>query len=256
MLKPVLAAVLLAATSIAAAPAPKTGYLSPETAPDTLRILPEAPTAGTSRYEADRTVYLQTRSLKDSPRWALAQADIDQAALLHDMACAVGVELTPANAPRLVSLIKTIASDVSRAVARPKDFYGRKRPFLIDEGPICDARTPQLEASPDYPSGHSTWGWTVGLILAELAPDRATDILVRARAYGESRIVCGVHNLSAIEAGRTNASALVAALHGSPAFRADLDVARLEVAQARKAGPAPDPAACAAERQLTEKSPY
>ena len=48
-----------------------------------------------------------------------------------------------------------------------------------------------------------------------------TQILVRARAYGESRIVCGVHNLSAVEAGRTNASALVAALHGSPQFRSN-----------------------------------
>jgi acid phosphatase (class A) len=250
------AAALLAALCIGAGPAPKsTGYLG-EAGPDTLRILPEAPVAGTSRYEADRTVFLQTRSLKDGPRWRLAQADIDQGAILKDMACAVGVELTPANAPRLATLIQRMRPDVGRAVSRPKDFYGRKRPFLIDEGPICDARTQSLEASPDYPSGHTTWGWTVGLILAELAPDRAADILVRARAYGESRIVCGVHNLSAVEAGRTDASALVAALHGSRDFRADLDAARREVAAARKAGPAPDPAACAALAQLIEKSPY
>jgi acid phosphatase (class A) len=141
-------------------------------------------------------------------------------------------------------------------VNQPKNFYGRKRPFLIDEGPICDTRTAALEASPDYPSGHTTWGWTVGLVLAELAPDRASDILVRARAYGESRIVCGVHNLSAVDAGRTNASIVVAALHGSPEFRADLEAARREVAEARKAGPAPEAAACKVEQQLTEKSPY
>jgi acid phosphatase (class A) len=33
----------------------------------------------------------------------------------------------------------------------------------------------------------------MGLILAELAPERATPILNRGRAYGESRVVCGVH---------------------------------------------------------------
>jgi acid phosphatase (class A) len=257
MPKPALAAAVLAVLAVGGPEGPKPpGYLADSAAPDTLRILPPAPVAGTSRYQADRTVFLQTRTMKDSPRWNLAYADIDQGAILKDMACAVDVELTPANAPRLSALLKRIAPDVGRAVTRPKDFYGRKRPFLIDAGPICDARTPGLAASPDYPSGHSTWGWTVGLILAELAPDRATDILVRARAYGESRIICGVHNLSAVEAGRTNASALVAALHGSPEFRADLDGARREVAAARKAGPAPAPAACAAEAELVEKSPY
>ena len=257
MLKPALAAVVLALSTMGAAEAPKpVGYLTDATAPDTLRILPEAPVAGTSRYEADRTVYLQTRAMKDGPRWALAQRDVDQRAVLHDMACAVGAELTASNAPRLTAMVSRLGVDASRVTGRPKDFYGRKRPFLIDQGPICDTATPQLAASPDYPSGHSTWGWTVGLVLAELAPDRTTDILVRARAYGESRIVCGVHNLSAVEAGRTNASALVAALHGEPQFRADLDAARREVAAARKAGPAPDPAACAAEAQLVEKSPY
>jgi acid phosphatase (class A) len=48
----------------------------------------------------------------------------------------------------------------------------------------------------------------------------------------------------------------VAALHGSAEFRADMDAARKEVAGARKAGPAPDAAACAAEAALVEKSPY
>jgi acid phosphatase (class A) len=256
MLKPVLAAAAYALLAAAAPAAPHAGYLAPDAAPDTIRILPPAPAAGSSRDEADRAVYRQTRAMKDSPRWAAAHADIDQKAILQDMACAVGADLTPAAAPRLNALLQRLGPDVSRAVNRPKDHYGRKRPYLADDGPICDARTDALAASPDYPSGHATWGWTVGLILAELAPDRATDILVRARAYGESRIVCGVHTLSAVEAGRTNASALVATLHGSPDFRADLEAARREVAAARRAGPAPGAAACAAQAQLVEPSPY
>jgi acid phosphatase (class A) len=92
--------------------------------------------------------------------------------------------------------------------------------------------------------------------MAELAPDRSTEILVRAKAFGESRLVCGVHNLSAVEAGRMNASIVVAALHGSPEFRRDMEAVRQEVAAARKAGPAPDPATCAKEAELTAKSPY
>ena len=45
-----------------------------------------------------------------------------------------------------------------------------------------------------------------------------------------------------------NGSIVVAALHGQEAFRGkDLEVVRKEVAMARRAGPAPDPAACAKE---------
>src|SRR5437764_205419 len=99
MLKPALPALLLAAVSLGAAPAaqPGGGYLSAQAAPDTLRILPPAPAPGSSRDQADRTIYRQTRAMKDGPRWALAHADIDQGAMLKDMACAVGVELTREN---------------------------------------------------------------------------------------------------------------------------------------------------------------
>jgi acid phosphatase (class A) len=232
------------------------GYLTAQTAPDTYRILPPAPVPGTTRYEADRTVFLQTRSLQGSPRWALAQNDINQSLILKDLACSVGVELTRENAPKTTALVFKMGVDIKHAVDTPKDIYKRKRPYLIDEGPICDVKSDSLARSPDYPSGHNTWGWGIGLVMAELVPDRASDILTRARAFGESRLVCGVHNLSAVEAGRLNASIVVAALHGDAQFRRDLDAARSEIAAARKAGPAPDAAACAQEAALISKSPY
>jgi acid phosphatase (class A) len=230
----------------ATAPA-RFGYLAPD-AVDTYAILPPAPVAGSPRYEADRQAFRETRKLEGSDRWKLAQNDDSSAGLLKDLSCAVGVNLTAENAPATIAMIRKVGIDSSRVTNLPKNRFKRQRPFLIDEGPICIPRP----GSWDYPSGHNTYSWAVGLILAELAPDRATPILVRARAFGESRLVCGVHNLSAVEAGRTNGSILVAALHGEEAFRRDLEVARQEVAAARKAGPAPDPAACEAEAKLLD----
>lgn len=175
---------------------------------------------------------------------------------MKDMSCAIGMELTPDKAPKLTKVLMTMRFDVRRAVNNPKDIYKRQRPYLIDEGPICVEKTDGLAASPDYPSGHTTWGWSVGLVLAELIPDRSTQILTRARSFGESRLFCGVHNMSAVESGRTNGSAVVAGLHGSAQFRADMDAARQELAALRKSAKAPDPAACAAEAELIAKSPY
>ncbi|MGA0604192.1 acid phosphatase [Caulobacter sp. KR2-114] len=249
---------LFVAAGAGIAEAPPAPYLTGAAAPDTVRILPPAPKVDSARGVADRAVFRATRALKGSPRWTLAQSDANEAvpAMLSDFSCAAGASLTPGNAPKLAAMLARVRKDTVAAVNGPKDLYRRQRPFLIDRGDICIERTLALAASPDYPSGHTTWGWTVGLILAELAPDRAGPILSRARAFGESRVVCGVHNASAIEAGRTNGAALVAALHGDGAFRADLDAARTEMAAARAAGPIPDAGACKAEAALTDRSPW
>ena len=123
----------------------------------------------------------------------------------------------------------------------------RARPFTIDDGPVCEPI--EHLNSYDYPSGHSTVGWTVGLILAELAPDRATDILVRSRGYAANRVICGAHNQSAIEAGKTVAVAIIAVLHSSPEFRNDMAEAGAELAALRKRTGA-DPEICKTERGI------
>jgi hypothetical protein len=50
-----------------------------------------------------------------------------------------------------------------------------------------------LRKDGSYPSGHSSIGWGWALILTELAPDRAEEILARGRAFGGSRNVCNAH---------------------------------------------------------------
>ena len=232
-------------------------YLGQAGLPDTLKILPPAPQPGDIRDQADRRMFLDSRKLAGTPRFALALNDDNLApqALMKDLSCALGVELTAKTAPKFVSMIPRIGRDASVATNIPKDYWKRPRPFTVDKGPICIDPEGPIKGTLDYPSGHNTYSWAIGLVLAELAPDRATEILTRARAYGESRMVCGVHNMSAVETGRTNGSIVVAALHSSPEFRADLETARAEIAAARKAGPAPDPAACAKEAALLA-SPY
>jgi len=239
------------------APAPTVPqpYLAPEDL-DTYKVLPPAPIAGTSRYEEDRTLFLQTRKLQGTPRWDMAKGDDYSFGLIKGMACALGAELTPQNAPKTYALLSRVGRDTSRNTNRPKDIYKRQRPYLIDEGPICVEKSEDLARSPDYPSGHNTFGWAVGLLLAEVAPDRATPIMARARAFGESRLVCGVHNVNSVYMGWANGSMVVAALHGKEAFRKDLEAVRQEVAAVRKTAPAPDPAKCAAEAELVAQTLY
>ena len=221
--------------------------LDPALRPQSVRILAPAPTPGTARHAADREVFRQTRALRDGPRWKRAIDDValDVPAMLENFSCAVGTRLGPVKTPMLAGLLTRVSADAERAIEPAKAANRRVRPFVLDEGAICQPRE-KLD-SYDYPSGHATWGWTIGLLLAELAPDRASDILVRARTYAESRVICGAHNLSAIDAGATNAASLVATLHGSQWFRDALEAARGEVAAVRAVDALdPDRTDCAA----------
>jgi len=230
------------------------GYLTAATTPDAYATIPPAPQAGEPRNDADWKIFRDTRALEGSERWKLAQNDnaLTSADLLKDFSCSVGATLTRENAPTLATLISRVTVDAGSAANRAKDIYKRTRPFLNNPGNICIDRNGGIANSYDYPSGHSSLGWAVGLVLAQIAPDRTTGVLARARAYGESRIVCGVHNWSAVEAGRTNASGVYAALQGNAEFKADLEKARAEVEAAARSGPRPDAAACSKEVELSK----
>ncbi len=223
---------------------PSNAYLSPEATPDGLRVLPPPPRPGGPVARADRALFAATRALAGSPRWKIAQADVVTEAFDH-FACALGAQLTPATAPALARLLDRAGT--AGVVDPAKRAYQVRRPYLGTHAPICQPRTAALAANGDYPSGHAAGGWMEALILAELAPDRATQILARGRAFGESRMICGAHSLSAVQAGWLAGAAATAALHADAAFRADLDAARAELAHVRMTAPAPDAGICRAE---------
>ena len=87
-----------------------------------------------------------------------------------------------------------------------------------------------------YPSGHTAIGWAWALILTEIAPGQADAILARGRAFGKSRNICNVHWHSDVVEGRFMGAAAVARLHADPAFRAELESARAELAAVRAKG--------------------
>lgn len=228
----------------------RSGYL-PSGTLDITQVLSPAPQPDDERGRADRAIFKATRPLLKTPRGELATRDVTTGVpyMASAYSCALGVALTPETAPLTIKLIAKAGVDSGTQSGAAKNFYKRLRPFQIDAGAICQPAE-QLKGSYDYPSGHTTWGWTWALILAELAPDRATPILARGRAYGESRVVCGVHNASAVEAGRITASSSVAAEHGQASFMADVAAAKAEIAALRANPAAVKPTGCEAEAKL------
>jgi acid phosphatase (class A) len=195
------------------------------------------PAVESGQQAAERANFEATRALQGSERWAQAVQDneLTPAALFGGFGCAAGVSMSTDATPATARLLARVGSDIAKASSTSKGAYNRPRPPVGNDLPICIAREPSLMANSSWPSGHAMLGWTYALLLAEMVPSRAEAILKRGHDFGDSRVICGVHFQSDVEAGRTVAAALVAKLHADPAFAADLAAAKAELAKAEPA---------------------
>ena len=224
--------------TIAATPMAE-GYLAPG-ALDSAALLGPPPSIGSPRERADRATFRATRRLAGTARWRLATEDNDLGGgAFRRFSCAAGVTVLPTTTPATARIMLRIDADTRNLGLPVKLRYSRLRPLIGNRLPICVPRAAWMWQNPSYPSAHATEGWAWALVLAELRPDQADALLQNGREFGESRIICGVHFESDVEAGRLLGAAMVARLHTNPAFLADMAQAREELATAARTGPAP-----------------
>jgi acid phosphatase (class A) len=220
-------------------------YLSPAELPDSLKLIPPPPAAGSAAMQADEAARQRALALKGTLRYALAKSDAarDSARTINSFSCAFGTEISEANTPTLYGLLVRVRIDARRASYRAKNHYMRPQPFVIYHTKTCSPAEEELTAPEgSYPAARSAVGWAYALVLANLNPARAKEIMERGRQFGQSRVICDVQWQSDVDAGYTVGAATVSALSKNKAFRADLAASRAEIASARGA-----PTNCAAE---------
>ncbi|MDR2056073.1 MAG: phosphatase PAP2 family protein [Desulfovibrio sp.] len=209
-------------------------FVSANNVPDSLAFLPPPPAPESPAFARDQAVYLQTRGLKGTDRWRQAAFDADIRNNWPDFfKDALGFSLDKKRTPALYALLAGIAADFGEAARTAKKKYQRVRPFMYfgQDGATCaPAQEEHLKTNGSYPSGHTTLGWGMALILAEVVPARKDAILKRGYEYGMSRVVCGVHWQSDVDAGFLVGSAVVAYLHNVHEFQKLLQSAKAEVA--------------------------
>ncbi len=225
------------------------GYLPPAALPNSLTLVPPAPTPGTAVYALDEAVSKANLTLQGSPRFqqAASDANLSFPHTAETFSCAMGIPINDSETPHLYMLLRRSFTDAALSSYAAKNHYNRSRPFMENNRPTC---TPNDEAflrkDGSYPSGHTTIGWAWALILTEIAPTQTDAILARGRSFGDSRLVCNVHWQSDVNEGRIMGAGTVAILHTDPAFLADLNAAKAdyEIARAKELKPTRD---CAAE---------
>jgi acid phosphatase (class A) len=209
-------------------------YLAAADAVDYRTVLAPPPAVGSIEDDADRHSVEAWQKASAARR---ELATLDEQLVYPRFDEAFGRPIDRNSSPILVNLLNRAMRDVGATAFPAKDHYHRPRPYQrIQLQHACGKEPPpKAEANPtrgtSYPSGHSSAGWAVAMILARVAPDRAEAVMARATEYAESRIVCGRHFPSDVEAGHTIAAAVIARLDASPEFQKDVAAARAELSK-------------------------
>jgi acid phosphatase (class A) len=237
-------AAMLALPATAQAPA---GFLARPL--DVRLLVPPAPPPGSLAEAQDRVVFLDTRPLVAGPRGAEAAADdvYLPPAVAPRFADALGATLNEKDTPLTLALIGRLVKDAELLVApvkqsAPPAGTGRVRPFVMWP---AEAHCPltaddirfHLPQTGSYPSTHAMVGWIWASVLTALAPDRADRLIARGIAFGDSRVVCGFHYRSDVEAGHLAAAALMAREQADPGFQSALAAAKREYEAFRRRVP-------------------
>ena len=215
-------------------------FLEESQVANSLDLLPKVPDANSIQFLNDKAQYDWGKLQRNTPRGAQAVEDarVDGNGVPRAFSAAFGIEITKENTPEIHKLVINMREDAGDLSTRhAKDAYMRIRPFAFYNEDTCNPeQQKELSTNGSYPSGHTAIGWATALVLAEVNPNRQNEILQRGFEMGQSRVICGYHFQSDVDAARIVSSGVVARLHADEGFMAQLKKAKDEFAKLQKAG--------------------
>ena len=217
---------------------PEHYFLEIDQVPNSLELLPAPPAEDSVLFEYDQAQYRWGKAQRDTERGAQAVEDarVGGCGVPRAFSKAFGYDITPENTPETYKLVVGMREDAGDLATRAaKDHYMRVRPFAYYGEMTCNPeQQEELSTNGSYPSGHTAIGWATALVLAEVNPERQNEILKRGYEMGQSRVICGYHFQSDVDAARIVASGVVARLHADEGFQQQLAKAKAEIAAKRQ----------------------
>lgn len=220
--------------------APELFFLQEGDVPNSYLLLPPPPDGASITFLNDQARYSWGKTMRNTPRGeqAFRDAHVEGDGVPMAFSEAFGVTIDDATTPEIKKLIVGMREDAGDLGTREaKNYYNRQRPFSFYDEDTCNPeQQAELSTNGSYPSGHTSIGWATALVLAEINPERQNEILKRGYEMGESRVICGYHFQSDVDAGRITGAVTVARLHADPAFQAQLQKAKEEMKRLKKEG--------------------
>lgn len=218
-----VAALMLAAASLAATARPEAGRYLRAASFDLRKILPDAPADDSLATRADLEVVLQVQARRTPDQIAVATQF--EVLTVFDFDTVLGAWFGVANLPFTAGFFDQVNADRAAVSNLGKAIWNRPRPPLLDPR-IKPAAA--FTTSGSYPSGHATQAFVQAGLLAAAFPEKREALREHARLIAWSRVIGGVHYPSDIVAGQILGDRLVEEFLQVPAVREALDRVRAE----------------------------
>ena len=191
-------------------------------------LLPPPPTETSPEGKRDLQTLLDLQKNMTPERMAAIRRDLDQS--VYTVAGSIlGPKFTKENFPLAGEFFAKVVKDAGVGVGPIKQKYKKLRPFQYSK----EIKTPEdiakAAGGPTYPSGHSSTGALIPLVLGLMVPEKRDALYERGWEYGVNRMTSGAAYPSDFEGGHIAASLAVHEMMKNPAFRADYDAVKVEV---------------------------
>lgn len=190
-----------------------------------LLVPPPAQDSADTKAELAEVVTLMASTSEDRKKQAIADNDES----LAQFVAGTSIKVDAAAVPLTVALVQRIIDTEDEVTGPAKKAFNRPRPPLVNDQikPLV-----KLSKSGAYPSGHTTNGTAIAIVLAKMLPEKKDELMVRAKDYGWSRMVVGVHYRSDLDAGYAAGALLAQALFQSADFQKEFEPAKAELRKA------------------------
>ncbi len=191
---------------------------------DLTQILPAPPADDSVQTKAELGEVLTFQVTRTPAMEASAKADVEED--VWRFADVMGPKFTKEALPKFAAFFDRVVSTEGSVVDPAKKVWKRPRPYQLS-----DLVKPAVELSKSgaWPSGHATVGTLMSIVLSDMVPEKRAEIMSRAAAYRENRVIGGVHYRSDIEAGRIAGSVIAAIIMQHEDFKTEYAAAKSEL---------------------------
>lgn len=199
-------------------------YFGPETVDLTaLLVPPPAQDSEMTKAEIAEVKALQASSTDARKQQAVADDDEGYKPFVATTSLAT---IDPAKIPLTVALVQRVLDTEDVVTSPAKKFFARPRPPVADPSvmPLI-----KLSKSGAYPSGHTTNGTAIAIVLAGMVPEKRAELMARAADYATSRLIAGVHYRSDLGAGFASGALIAQALEQNADFQKEMAAAKTEL---------------------------
>lgn len=187
-------------------------------------LLAPPPAVGSPEQQQEMAVLLKLQKERTPAQISFARADMERSAFrFQDV---LGEKFSADKLPQSAALFTKIKKTADHILAPAKEHWNRPRPYTTNPDIHPCVEKPD---NASYPSGHSTFGTVIAIILANMVPEKQTILYERAELYRRNRELGGAHYPSDVAAGRIAGTVIAAFLLQQPEFQAEFAVAKAEL---------------------------